>query len=157
MFSIFSLWSAKILKIHSRSHTQRSTIKPFYVNQLLREVNPKRRSRRQLDQKKPYIIACFRQLPASFTVGSENRHSNCENKPLEPGQEYVFFLLVELNATSGVRQFSRIFVRVDLIMRFSSVNSGSLNADLSKPNTFMLLVVFNSVCSICIFGFYALC
>lgn len=41
-------------------------------------------------------------------------------------------------------------------MQFSSVNSGSLNADLSKPNTFMLLVVFNSVCSICIFGFYAL-
>uniref|UniRef100_A0A3B4GS60 protein-tyrosine-phosphatase n=1 Tax=Pundamilia nyererei TaxID=303518 RepID=A0A3B4GS60_9CICH len=71
------------------------------IEELLREVNPKRRSRRQLDQKKPYIIACFRQLPASFTVGSENRHSNCENKPLEPGQEYVFFLLVELNATSG--------------------------------------------------------
>ncbi|XP_019201420.1 receptor-type tyrosine-protein phosphatase S isoform X13 [Oreochromis niloticus] len=74
------------------------------IEELLREVNPKRRSRRQLaqlDQKKPYIIACFRLLPNSFTVGSENRHSNCENKPLEPGQEYVFFLLAELNATSG--------------------------------------------------------
>lgn len=78
---------------------------PFHVNQLLREVIPKRRSRRQLpqlDQRKPYITACFRQLPPSFTVGSDYRHSSCENKPLEPGQEYVFFLLAELNATVGV-------------------------------------------------------
>uniref|UniRef100_A0A8C2ZSK3 protein-tyrosine-phosphatase n=1 Tax=Cyclopterus lumpus TaxID=8103 RepID=A0A8C2ZSK3_CYCLU len=75
---------------------------PVYINQLLREVTPKRRSRRQLaqlDQRKPYITACFRQLPSSFTVGSDYRHSSCENKPLEPGQEYVFFLLAELNAT----------------------------------------------------------
>ncbi|XP_056269811.1 receptor-type tyrosine-protein phosphatase S-like isoform X2 [Pseudoliparis swirei] len=72
------------------------------MEELLREVTPKRRSRRQLaqlDQKKPYITACFRQLPSSFTVGSDHRHSSCENKPLEPGQEYVFFLLAELNAT----------------------------------------------------------
>ncbi|XP_044056869.1 receptor-type tyrosine-protein phosphatase S isoform X14 [Siniperca chuatsi] len=74
------------------------------MEELLREVTPKRRSRRQLaqlDQRKPYITACFRQLPSSFTVGSDHRHSSCENKPLEPGQEYVFFLLAELNATAG--------------------------------------------------------
>uniref|UniRef100_A0A8C9WUZ7 protein-tyrosine-phosphatase n=1 Tax=Sander lucioperca TaxID=283035 RepID=A0A8C9WUZ7_SANLU len=72
------------------------------MEELLREVTPKRRSRRQLtqlDQRKPYITACFRQLPSSFMVGSDYRHSSCENKPLEPGQEYVFFLLAELNAT----------------------------------------------------------
>nr|XP_040041196.1 receptor-type tyrosine-protein phosphatase S isoform X18 [Gasterosteus aculeatus aculeatus] len=72
------------------------------MEELLREVTPKRRSRRQLaqlDQRKPFITACFRQLPSSFTVGSDYRHSSCENKPLEPGQEYVFFLLAELNAT----------------------------------------------------------
>ncbi|XP_071342074.1 receptor-type tyrosine-protein phosphatase S isoform X4 [Trachinotus anak] len=74
------------------------------MEELLREVTLKRRSRRQLaqlDQRKPYITACFRQLPSSFTVGSDHRHSSCENKPLEPGQEYVFFLLAELNATAG--------------------------------------------------------
>ncbi|XP_054874749.1 receptor-type tyrosine-protein phosphatase S isoform X10 [Amphiprion ocellaris] len=74
------------------------------MEELLREVTPKRRSRRQLaqlDQSKPYIIACFRRLPSSFTVGSDHSHSICENKPLEPGQEYVFFLLAELNATAG--------------------------------------------------------
>ncbi|XP_017268854.1 receptor-type tyrosine-protein phosphatase S isoform X8 [Kryptolebias marmoratus] len=74
------------------------------IEELLREVIPKRRSRRQLaqlDQRNPYITACFKQLPPSFTVGSDHRFSSCENKPLEPGQEYVFFLLAELNATAG--------------------------------------------------------
>ncbi|XP_022048528.1 receptor-type tyrosine-protein phosphatase S isoform X12 [Acanthochromis polyacanthus] len=74
------------------------------MEELLREVTPKRRSRRQLaqlDQSKPYIIACFKRLPSSFTVGSDHSHSICENKPLEPDQEYVFFLLAELNATAG--------------------------------------------------------
>ncbi|XP_075896711.1 receptor-type tyrosine-protein phosphatase S isoform X4 [Nelusetta ayraudi] len=74
------------------------------MEELLRDVTLKRRSRRQLDkfnQWKPYITACFRQLPSSFTVGSDHRHSMCENKPLEPGHEYVFFLLAELNSTSG--------------------------------------------------------
>ncbi|XP_008277436.1 receptor-type tyrosine-protein phosphatase S-like isoform X1 [Stegastes partitus] len=74
------------------------------MEELLREVTPKRRSRRQLaqlDQRKPYIIACFKRLPSTFTVGSDHGQSICENKPLEPNQEYVFFLLAELNATSG--------------------------------------------------------
>ncbi|XP_061680177.1 receptor-type tyrosine-protein phosphatase S isoform X4 [Syngnathoides biaculeatus] len=74
------------------------------MEELLREVIPKRRSRRQLgqlDQWKPYITACFRQLPSSFTVGSNHRQSSCENKALEPGQEYVFFLMAELNTTSS--------------------------------------------------------
>uniref|UniRef100_A0A673WHW6 protein-tyrosine-phosphatase n=1 Tax=Salmo trutta TaxID=8032 RepID=A0A673WHW6_SALTR len=76
------------------------------LEELLRDITPKRRTRRQLSQadgKKPYITACFKQLPTSFTLGTEHRHSSCENKPLEPGQEYVFFLLAELNTTTGVR------------------------------------------------------
>uniref|UniRef100_A0A4W6D5X7 protein-tyrosine-phosphatase n=1 Tax=Lates calcarifer TaxID=8187 RepID=A0A4W6D5X7_LATCA len=100
---------------------------PLYINQLLREVTPKRRSRRQLaqlDQRKPYITACFRQLPSSFTVGSDHRHSSCENKPLEPGKEYVFFLLAELNATAGVSllvQHSSVDL---LVVNFSSTGDG---------------------------------
>uniref|UniRef100_A0A673CJQ5 protein-tyrosine-phosphatase n=1 Tax=Sphaeramia orbicularis TaxID=375764 RepID=A0A673CJQ5_9TELE len=72
------------------------------MEELLRDVTPKRRTRRQLaqlDQRKPYITACFRQLPSSFTVGTDHRYSSCENKPLDPGQEYVFFLL-KMFATS---------------------------------------------------------
>ncbi|KAG7277212.1 hypothetical protein CRUP_018866 [Coryphaenoides rupestris] len=74
------------------------------MEELLRDLGPRHRSRRQLaqlDQRKPFIMACFRQLPASYMVGSEHRHSSCENKALDPGQEYVFFLLAELNSTSG--------------------------------------------------------
>ncbi|XP_015228542.1 PREDICTED: receptor-type tyrosine-protein phosphatase S-like isoform X10 [Cyprinodon variegatus] len=74
------------------------------IEELLRDVIPKRRSRRQLaqtDQKQAYITACFKQLPSTFTVGSDHRLSSCENKPLVPGQEYVFFLLAELNAPVG--------------------------------------------------------
>ncbi|XP_034149688.1 receptor-type tyrosine-protein phosphatase S isoform X19 [Esox lucius] len=74
------------------------------LEELLRDVTPKRRTRRQLgpaDSRKPYITACFKQLPASFTLGTDHRQSSCENKPLEPGQEYVFFLLAELNTTAG--------------------------------------------------------
>uniref|UniRef100_A0A3P9CZ45 protein-tyrosine-phosphatase n=1 Tax=Maylandia zebra TaxID=106582 RepID=A0A3P9CZ45_9CICH len=83
-----------------------------------------RRSRRQLDQKKPYIIACFRQLPASFTVGSENRHSNCENKPLEPGQEYVFFLLVELNKMFAASPYTDTVVTPELVVDPLPVDAG---------------------------------
>ncbi|XP_045082476.1 receptor-type tyrosine-protein phosphatase S isoform X15 [Coregonus clupeaformis] len=74
------------------------------LEELLRDITPKHRTRRQLSQadgKKPYITACFKQLPTTFTLGTEHRHSSCENKPLEPGQEYVFFLLAELNTTAG--------------------------------------------------------
>uniref|UniRef100_A0A3P8WEX5 protein-tyrosine-phosphatase n=1 Tax=Cynoglossus semilaevis TaxID=244447 RepID=A0A3P8WEX5_CYNSE len=74
----------------------------YFMRYLFLNITPKRRSRRQLaqlDQKKPYITACFRQLPSSFTVGHDHLHSSCENKPLEPGQQYVFFLL-KMFATS---------------------------------------------------------
>ncbi|XP_032428130.1 receptor-type tyrosine-protein phosphatase S isoform X4 [Xiphophorus hellerii] len=74
------------------------------IEELLRDVISKRRSRRQLaqlDQRSAYITACFKKLPSTFTVGYDHPQSSCENKPLEPGQEYVFFLLAELNSTVG--------------------------------------------------------
>uniref|UniRef100_A0A3B5KWW6 protein-tyrosine-phosphatase n=1 Tax=Xiphophorus couchianus TaxID=32473 RepID=A0A3B5KWW6_9TELE len=77
----------------------------FNSGDLLRDVISKRRSRRQLaqlDQRSAYIAACFKKLPSTFTVGYDHPLSSCENKPLEPGQEYVFFLLAELNSTVGV-------------------------------------------------------
>uniref|UniRef100_A0A4W5QNS2 protein-tyrosine-phosphatase n=1 Tax=Hucho hucho TaxID=62062 RepID=A0A4W5QNS2_9TELE len=67
----------------------------------LEESTMELRQLSQADGKKPYITACFKQLPITFTLGTEHRHSSCESKPLEPGQEYVFFLLAELNTTAG--------------------------------------------------------
>uniref|UniRef100_A0A672JSY4 protein-tyrosine-phosphatase n=1 Tax=Salarias fasciatus TaxID=181472 RepID=A0A672JSY4_SALFA len=91
---------------------------PPFDNKLLREVNPKRRTRRQLsqlDQRKPYITACFKQLPSSFTVGSDHRHSTCENKPLEPGQGYVFFLLAELNKMFATSPYTNSVITPELV------------------------------------------
>ncbi|XP_072560283.1 receptor-type tyrosine-protein phosphatase S-like isoform X20 [Paramormyrops kingsleyae] len=61
------------------------------------------RQRRHADPHKPYIAACFRpaSLPSFFTLGDQMEYSGYENRLLEPGQEYVFFLLAELNTTSG--------------------------------------------------------
>ncbi|XP_023809966.1 receptor-type tyrosine-protein phosphatase S isoform X11 [Oryzias latipes] len=94
-----------VVPIRTNSGTVKNLINPdeMDMEELLRVV-PKHRSRRQLaqlDQRDAYITACFKQLPLSFIVGSDNRHNSCENKPLEPGQQHVFFLLAELNATAG--------------------------------------------------------
>uniref|UniRef100_A0A8C9WUI8 protein-tyrosine-phosphatase n=1 Tax=Sander lucioperca TaxID=283035 RepID=A0A8C9WUI8_SANLU len=109
------------LKRTSGTHTEKDKRKlmPFHLIQLLREVTPKRRSRRQLtqlDQRKPYITACFRQLPSSFMVGSDYRHSSCENKPLEPGQEYVFFLLAELNKMFATSPYTDTVITPKLVV-----------------------------------------
>uniref|UniRef100_A0A671Z4D6 protein-tyrosine-phosphatase n=1 Tax=Sparus aurata TaxID=8175 RepID=A0A671Z4D6_SPAAU len=98
-------------------------------DELLRDVTPKRRSRRQLaqlEQRKPYITACFRQLPTSFTMGSDHRQNICENKPLEAGQEYVFFLLAELNATKmyATSPYSDTVTTPELVVDALPVDAG---------------------------------
>uniref|UniRef100_A0A3B3DW68 protein-tyrosine-phosphatase n=1 Tax=Oryzias melastigma TaxID=30732 RepID=A0A3B3DW68_ORYME len=94
-----------VVPLRTNSGTVKNLINPdeMDMEELLR-VASKHRSRRQLaqlDQRDAYITACFKQLPLSFVVGADNRHNSCENKPLEPGQQHVFFLLAELNATAG--------------------------------------------------------
>uniref|UniRef100_H2LR38 protein-tyrosine-phosphatase n=1 Tax=Oryzias latipes TaxID=8090 RepID=H2LR38_ORYLA len=88
------------------------------LEQLLRVV-PKHRSRRQLaqlDQRDAYITACFKQLPLSFIVGSDNRHNSCENKPLEPGQQHVFFLLAELNKMFATSPYTDTVMSPELVV-----------------------------------------
>uniref|UniRef100_A0A671Z545 protein-tyrosine-phosphatase n=1 Tax=Sparus aurata TaxID=8175 RepID=A0A671Z545_SPAAU len=96
-------------------------------DELLRDVTPKRRSRRQLaqlEQRKPYITACFRQLPTSFTMGSDHRQNICENKPLEAGQEYVFFLLAELNKMYATSPYSDTVTTPELVVDALPVDAG---------------------------------
>ncbi|XP_051763905.1 receptor-type tyrosine-protein phosphatase S isoform X22 [Ctenopharyngodon idella] len=61
------------------------------------------RQLKQVDGKRPYIAASFKpsSMPPSFTLGDQRVHSGFENRPLDPGQEYVFFILAELNTTGG--------------------------------------------------------
>uniref|UniRef100_A0A671SDS7 protein-tyrosine-phosphatase n=1 Tax=Sinocyclocheilus anshuiensis TaxID=1608454 RepID=A0A671SDS7_9TELE len=57
----------------------------------------------QVDGKRPYIAASFKpsSMPPSFTLGNQMVYSGFENRALDPGQEYVFFILAELNTTGG--------------------------------------------------------
>ncbi|XP_067271380.1 receptor-type tyrosine-protein phosphatase S isoform X30 [Pseudorasbora parva] len=61
------------------------------------------RQLKQADGKRPYIAASFKpsSMPPSFTLGNQIVYSGFENKALDPGQEYVFFILAELNTTGG--------------------------------------------------------
>ncbi|KAI4873272.1 hypothetical protein NFI96_003080, partial [Prochilodus magdalenae] len=82
------------------------------LEELFRDTNIKQRhvrttrQLRQVDLKKPYIAASFKpaSIPATFTLGNQAVYNGYENRALEPGQEYVFFILAELNST-GMKTF----------------------------------------------------
>ncbi|XP_051979720.1 receptor-type tyrosine-protein phosphatase S-like isoform X5 [Xyrauchen texanus] len=61
------------------------------------------RQLKQVDGMRPYIAASFKPsfMPPSFTLGNQMVYSGFENRALDPGQEYVFFILAELNTTGG--------------------------------------------------------
>ncbi|XP_056095054.1 receptor-type tyrosine-protein phosphatase S isoform X18 [Rhinichthys klamathensis goyatoka] len=61
------------------------------------------RQLKQVDGKRPYIAASFKpsSMPSSFTLGDQRVYSAFENRALDPGQEYVLFILAELNTTGG--------------------------------------------------------
>ncbi|XP_029470464.1 receptor-type tyrosine-protein phosphatase S isoform X2 [Rhinatrema bivittatum] len=59
------------------------------------------RHSRQLDFPKPYIAARFRTLPTHFTLGDQKNHDGFENKALEIGQKYVFFILAVLEGAES--------------------------------------------------------
>ncbi|XP_053539015.1 receptor-type tyrosine-protein phosphatase S isoform X6 [Ictalurus punctatus] len=79
------------------------------LEELLRDGNVKQRHMRttrqlsQVDVKKPYIAASFKPstVPPTFTLGNQMVYNGYENRVLEPGQDYVFFILAELNSTSA--------------------------------------------------------
>ncbi|XP_053369163.1 receptor-type tyrosine-protein phosphatase S isoform X8 [Clarias gariepinus] len=79
------------------------------LEELLRDGNVKQRHARttrqlrQVDVKRPYIAASFKPstVPPTFTLGNQMVYNGYENRALEPGQDYVFFVLAELNSTSA--------------------------------------------------------
>uniref|UniRef100_A0A672SEJ3 protein-tyrosine-phosphatase n=1 Tax=Sinocyclocheilus grahami TaxID=75366 RepID=A0A672SEJ3_SINGR len=85
----------------------RSTWCVVLMLQLLKDISQKQRDprQRQVDLRRAYITARFTPatLPAFFTLGDQLDYGGFENRALEAGQEYVFFILAELNSTTGVR------------------------------------------------------
>nr|XP_033809753.1 receptor-type tyrosine-protein phosphatase S isoform X15 [Geotrypetes seraphini] len=60
------------------------------------------RHSRQLDSPKSYIAARFRTLPTHFTLGDQKTYDGFENKALEIGQRYVFFILAVLEGAESM-------------------------------------------------------
>lgn len=82
---------------------------PLSISQLLKDISQKQRDSRQqkqVDLRRAYITARFTPatLPAFFILGDQLDYGGFENRALDPGQEYVFFILAELNSTTGVQK-----------------------------------------------------
>lgn len=80
-----------------------------FLSQLLKDISQRQRDSRQqkqVDLRRAYITARFTPatLPAFFTLGDQLDYGGFENRALDPGQEYVFFILAELNSTTGVQK-----------------------------------------------------
>ncbi|XP_038632620.1 receptor-type tyrosine-protein phosphatase S-like isoform X19 [Scyliorhinus canicula] len=67
------------------------------LEELLQDLTLRRRRslrpRRQLGHSKPYIAARFDVLPRDFILGDQRFYGGFENRPLEQGNKYVFFIL----------------------------------------------------------------
>ncbi|XP_053186669.1 receptor-type tyrosine-protein phosphatase S-like [Scomber japonicus] len=76
------------------------------LEELLKDISQRQRDSRQqkqVDLRRAYITARFTPatLPAFFTLGDQLDYGGFENRALESEQEYVFFILAELNSTTG--------------------------------------------------------
>ncbi|XP_069784902.1 receptor-type tyrosine-protein phosphatase S-like isoform X15 [Narcine bancroftii] len=63
------------------------------LQDLMRRRRRSLRPRRQLGHTKPYIAGRFDLLPQEFILGDQRFYGGFENKPLEEGNKYVFFIL----------------------------------------------------------------
>ncbi|XP_061627376.1 receptor-type tyrosine-protein phosphatase S-like isoform X13 [Phyllopteryx taeniolatus] len=78
------------------------------LDELLREINRTSvshslRIRRQAGQSDPraYVNAHFKTLPREFTLGDGRNYGDFRNRPLQNGQEYVFFVLALLDLSEN--------------------------------------------------------
>ncbi|XP_053184337.1 protein tyrosine phosphatase receptor type Db isoform X3 [Scomber japonicus] len=78
------------------------------MDELLKEINRTSvsralRVRRQTGQSDPkaYVTAHFKFLPLEFTLGDGRNYGDFRNRPLQNGQEYVFFVLALLDLSEN--------------------------------------------------------
>ncbi|XP_037116511.1 receptor-type tyrosine-protein phosphatase S-like isoform X14 [Syngnathus acus] len=74
------------------------------LEELLKEINRTSRGLRLRRQAEPkaYIAAYFRDLPKDFTLGDGKFYGDFENKQLQNGQEYIFFVLAALEISDNI-------------------------------------------------------
>ncbi|XP_035493687.1 protein tyrosine phosphatase receptor type Db isoform X22 [Scophthalmus maximus] len=78
------------------------------MDELLKEINRTSvsralRIRRQAGQSDPraYVTANFKALPLEFTLGDGRNYGDFRNRPLQNGQEYVFFVLALMDLSEN--------------------------------------------------------
>ncbi|XP_058886156.1 receptor-type tyrosine-protein phosphatase delta-like isoform X8 [Acipenser ruthenus] len=73
------------------------------LEELLKQINRTSGSLRLRRQAEPrsYIAAYFKELPTEFTLGDQKIYGDFENKPLQNGQEYIFFVLAVLEISDN--------------------------------------------------------
>uniref|UniRef100_A0AAV2KRG3 Receptor-type tyrosine-protein phosphatase S n=1 Tax=Knipowitschia caucasica TaxID=637954 RepID=A0AAV2KRG3_KNICA len=72
--------------------------------ELLKEINRTNREfrfRRQLEPR-AYIAAYFKDLPKGFTLGDGKMYGEFENKQLQSGHEYIFFVVAVVETSENV-------------------------------------------------------
>ncbi|XP_062240124.1 receptor-type tyrosine-protein phosphatase delta-like isoform X9 [Platichthys flesus] len=74
------------------------------LEELLKEINRTSRGLRFQRQAEPkaYIAAYFKDLPKDFTLGDAKIYGDFENKQLQNGQEYIFFVLAVLEMSENI-------------------------------------------------------
>ncbi|XP_038588088.1 receptor-type tyrosine-protein phosphatase delta-like isoform X22 [Micropterus salmoides] len=74
------------------------------LEELLKEINRTSRGLRFRRQAEPkaYIAAYFKDLPKEFTLGDGKLYGDFENKQLQNGQEYIFFVLAVLEMSENI-------------------------------------------------------
>ncbi|XP_034088869.1 receptor-type tyrosine-protein phosphatase delta-like isoform X22 [Gymnodraco acuticeps] len=74
------------------------------LEELLKEINQTSRGLRLRRQAEPkaYIAAYFKDLPSEFTLGDAKTYKGFENKQLQNGQEYIFFVLAVLEMSENI-------------------------------------------------------
>ncbi|XP_030194635.1 receptor-type tyrosine-protein phosphatase S isoform X39 [Gadus morhua] len=73
------------------------------LEELLKEINRTSRGLRFQRQIEPraYIAAYFKDLPTEFTLGDDKTYGDFENKQLQNGHEYIFFVLAILEMSEN--------------------------------------------------------
>ncbi|MEQ2274486.1 hypothetical protein XENORESO_009676, partial [Xenotaenia resolanae] len=74
------------------------------LEELLKEINRTSRGLRfqRHVEPKAYIAAHFKDLPKEFTLGDGKIYGDFENKQLQNGQEYIFFVLAVLEMSENI-------------------------------------------------------
>ncbi|KAF7230386.1 transcript variant X22 [Nothobranchius furzeri] len=74
------------------------------LDELLKEINQTSRGLRfqRHAEPKAYIAAYFKDLPKEFTLGDGKIYGDFENKQLQNGQEYIFFVLAVLEMSENI-------------------------------------------------------